>query len=800
MWKKFTALVAILSILATNVAFADNGGTPIDPPAGAPSNDAYLTNFSVAPITINPSIGENMDVSFDVLKDVSLNAYVVDGSLNFVETFTLGEAVTAGTSKSYKWHGTVNNASGGTAIADGKYTVVVYGTENGNVLAPASQEVTIESAVTPVNSLIPQVNFLKAVPQSFSAADADVTNISFDVSKDAYLAVVIKNTNNVTVRRFDDYKEEWYLSFESPQSLSWDGTNELGNEVADGKYKIEVTATNDDGTDVETYEVEIDTTVVVTTGILQNVKLSPRATWDPTDEFLEIHLDLETKVKSLRIDAKKGNKVIEILDDDYADDGDYEEEWDGTDDDGDYIREGTWEIIIRADGEKITKTIDVKYAKPNVLEAYVSKDSFDSDKEEFTNLIFKVSEAALITVDVYKGAKKEFTLIKDEEVRKNKWYSYTWDGYDEDGGEVNTGKDWRFQIVAENLTEDDVFGFKSVDVDIERDKVSDKKANVTNDSIFPAIFDDKVMSYANLYYCVDEEAELTVSIYEGETASGKTEAELLDKYEVDAGCNYLEWNGRDGDNKQLDDGVYTYKIQSKVGSHKDTETGLFVIGNTDTTLYFEEPPFIDEEPELPTVPEFEYTDCSDYYWDTKGVDYESCEAIAWATKWGIFSGYADGRFRPFQTINRAEVLKVILEAFGDGVSILPANGTSLGFADVEPLAWYMPYMRTAQIHGMLHGFGGTNDVRPYKDVNRVEFLKLAIEASDAFTGFDIPSYGYSYYADVNASNPDQNWFLDYAGVAYSYDLFDGAYLNGGAGVTRAEVATVLYKMSMNGLL
>jgi len=140
--------------------------------------------------------------------------------------------------------------------------------------------------------------------------------------------------------------------------------------------------------------------------------------------------------------------------------------------------------------------------------------------------------------------------------------------------------------------------------------------------------------------------------------------------------------------------------------------------------------------------------------------------------------------------------------------MLPSNGTNLGFRDVDPNAWYMTYARTAKFYGMLHGYLNQTEARLANNINRVEFLKFVLEASDAFTVWETPGYERSYYADVNANDPTHDWFFDYAGVARTYGLYNETYdtttgerfLNPGSLVQRGEVALVLYRMSKAGLL
>ncbi|MFA5948484.1 MAG: S-layer homology domain-containing protein, partial [Candidatus Gracilibacteria bacterium] len=473
-----------------------------------------------------------------------------------------------------------------------------------------------------------------------------------------------------------------------------------------------------------------------------------------------------------------------ILSDDYVDADDYTETWDGTDEDGDYVESGSYDVVIRADNVAITKVVNVEYSKPTINEVFVTKTSFDTSKEEVVSLAFKVEAEAEMTVDLYNGSKKEFTLVKDEEVRKNRWYYVEWDGLDNEGDEAIAGNAWKFKISAKNSTDDEIFDSKFVEIDVADDDVSTGKANVTNDAVAPVVFDSDTEESLDLSYCIDDTAEVYIAVYEGLSTSGNAEVELLDYEEQDSGCHTVTWDGTDEDGKILSDGTYSYKIISKIGSKKDTETGRFVFGTKGGARVVPNP-----EPN----PNPETSDCGDLYRDLGTMkDSEMCNAIVWASENGVFQGYNDGTFKPYAPINRAETLKVVLES--NGATILPSAGSNLGFTDVDANAWYMPYIRTAKFYGIFSGHSdgraAANDV-----VTRVEFLKIALESYKALNGLNLEGY-FSDYADVDYTQ----WYAKYLGAAYEYNLFNTnefggrTYLDPTRALNRGEAALLLYKL------
>ena len=817
MFKKVLAVAATLALFSTT-AFA--GPVPDGQPGGNNGAVDVIQNFAVSSATLNPAKGESVVVSFDMSQDASIYLYAYkEGSAStkpLIGTAVTPAPMTKQTGFKTTWYGKSPNDATGVALADGNYFIKAYAYVNGSVVDSAEKTVALSSEDP--NAL--KITNLKTTPDKFSAEDGDFTEISFDVNKGAYLTVEVKKGDTL-VKSFSDYAYDYDKNTKT-HSLSWNGTGLDGKPVATGTYTISVKAKLEAEEVTSTKSVEVVTTTAKSKGAIEGLKLSPSGSWDPNDEELTIEFELLKEVKFLTIEAKKGGKVIEILDDTGADDQDYEETWDGTDDDGDFVSEGDWNIIVRADGDEISELITVDYEKPEVVSAFVIKSSFDPSKGESAVLMFKVSSTSDVTVEMFKGTKKELTLVDEEEVKKNRWYAVAWDGIDDDGDEVEESSEWRFKITVTNVTDDDIKTAISVDIDVENDDVSEKKSNITNDSVTPAVIDYDSDSFENVTfsYDIDEDAKVFIAVYEGESASGNEEVTLLDYKGQDAGSHTAKWDGKDEKGKELKNGMYSYKITTKTASgHKETEVGKFVVGNAGSVGVSEEAP-ADEEDDEDVVDEEEVppveeevppvaSDCGGYS-DTKLVstnNYEMCQAIAWAKEQGIFTGYADGTFGPYNYINRAEVLKVVLEAFGDAVTILPNGGSNEGFSDADSSAWYMPYVRTAKFYGMLNGYqDGTAKLD--KNINRVEFLKFVLEAAEELVGYSIPKASYSNFSDVDFSDPDTAWYKDYAGVAGTLYLFDMPYeyqtgkqmLLPATLVQRGEVALVLFRLHHAGIL
>lgn len=125
------------------------------------------------------------------------------------------------------------------------------------------------------------------------------------------------------------------------------------------------------------------------------------------------------------------------------------------------------------------------------------------------------------------------------------------------------------------------------------------------------------------------------------------------------------------------------------------------------------------EEKLIEEPTKEITECT--LSDIAGHKYE--EAIQYICDNKIVNGYDDGTYKPDRTINRAELLKIIIEAvFVDEFEIY-ANTDC--FNDVPSNEWYTKYVCFAKEEGIVIGYFG-DIFKPAQEISFVEALKIAM--------------------------------------------------------------------------
>lgn len=103
---------------------------------------------------------------------------------------------------------------------------------------------------------------------------------------------------------------------------------------------------------------------------------------------------------------------------------------------------------------------------------------------------------------------------------------------------------------------------------------------------------------------------------------------------------------------------------------------------------------------------------------------------------GWINGYPDGNFRPEVGINRAEIAKMVVNAF----EIDPDTAGAPHFDDVTSGDWFYSYVETAYNYGLMRGYGdGT--FGPADPVTRAQTIKIVYDSQLVVTGPTGPAEG-----------------------------------------------------------
>lgn len=162
------------------------------------------------------------------------------------------------------------------------------------------------------------------------------------------------------------------------------------------------------------------------------------------------------------------------------------------------------------------------------------------------------------------------------------------------------------------------------------------------------------------------------------------------------------------------------------------------------------------------------------------------EAIADLVDRGIFEGYSDDTFRGDNEINRAELIKILIE----GIGITPSSSEYRNcFKDVKT-DWYAPYVCYAKKQNWIQGYSD-GSFKPGNTVNKVEALKMLFKVygEDLTEGTKVNSLPYN---DLDRAA----WYSIYVWKAVQLGILEESAtskFNPDALRTRGDMAYELYQ-------
>lgn len=169
-------------------------------------------------------------------------------------------------------------------------------------------------------------------------------------------------------------------------------------------------------------------------------------------------------------------------------------------------------------------------------------------------------------------------------------------------------------------------------------------------------------------------------------------------------------------------------------------------------------------------------------------NHKNQKAIEYMKEKGIINGYSDGTFKPENYVNRAELLKLIIEAKLDDFDKEKYDDNC--FSDVIKAEWYAPYVCYAKEQKWVNGYSD-DTFKPNQTVSKAEAVKIILVA-----------YGFDISEEIESSSFDDvgltDWYAPYLERANNsgfLEIKSGKY-NPNQGMTRANVSQVIYNVLM----
>lgn len=139
------------------------------------------------------------------------------------------------------------------------------------------------------------------------------------------------------------------------------------------------------------------------------------------------------------------------------------------------------------------------------------------------------------------------------------------------------------------------------------------------------------------------------------------------------------------------------------------------------------------------------------------------DEVQYLYKLGIIDGYTDGTYKPYETVNRAQLAKFIMNAFR-----IPFDVGGERFPDVPEDNVFFPYIQSLKNAGIINGYssgtyydpGVQSDEAVEKPVDRGQTAKFIFNAANYFDLQSIAPGGFNCFDDME-NNGDVNDFAEY---------------------------------------
>lgn len=163
--------------------------------------------------------------------------------------------------------------------------------------------------------------------------------------------------------------------------------------------------------------------------------------------------------------------------------------------------------------------------------------------------------------------------------------------------------------------------------------------------------------------------------------------------------------------------------------------------------------------------------------------HKNLNAIEYLQSNGIINGYSDGTFKPELEINRAELLKILVE--GVGITPDPLQYKDC-FTDVKS-EWYAPYACYAKSVNWVNGYQD-GSFKPGQTVLKAEAIKMLLNTQEV----PVPeSVTETPFSDINTTD----WFAPFVYQAKQLGFLEetGTVFNPITNMTRGSVSENMYR-------
>lgn len=535
------------------------------------------------------------------------------------------------------------------------------------------------------------------------------------------------------------------------QSIAWDGSGATAAKVPVGVYYIEVQATSTSGgSSVQNHGVFVVPSSA-TAPAITNVNVSP-AVMTPSQPATFTFTSAAPALAEINVFNIGGAGVdFPIRSADFAAvAGSNTWVWDGKKDDGSVVPTGEYTVTIalhNTTSSRLTAMKAVMTSSTGTNPTGTLITSFNFAPTTLTAGSSATISATLASNSLvsFKVTNSSGTVVRN--VDSMLWSSgintYIWNGKDNNGADLPAGT-YTYELTVQNLNTGLVEKRTgTVTITGTTGGGTGPVANGTiilNDSVSPTSYNPlKTVLHVN-YYILGT-ANVTVFIMKDQSI-----AKTLKNFVSESGTNTAIWDGRDTNGKYVAGGTYRYRVIANAGSVTDVKEDTFTVTggvSADPTVYCAgfkdvktDSKYCNAIVEMKKLGIFEgYSDGTfrpdaainraetvkvvmhalkynvpktGWYFNSAG--FKDVYSGAWYTPYlaaarlyDIIDGYKDKTFKPGQTVNRAEMLKIFLE--GANITKQSVPCADKPYTDVSKSVWYKKYACYAKYYSLVDATG-----------------------------------------------------------------------------------------------
>ncbi len=472
----------------------------------------------------------------------------------------------------------------GKRVSDGHYLLYVNATDKAGNYRETSKEVIVDTIKPKISNISLSTNLITPNDDGIN----DSTQISFALSKAAAVSLEFKDLSDQLVRKIDIIASQ-----DAVNNVVWDGKSDEG-EVTNGTYKLVFTAVDLAGNEtVYDYDGNIQ---VDKSAYLLDVMASPEvmSLVIPNPNPITLYYSVPDTCTVEAYVTYMGGNIYSLVSSEGIGRGTYKAEWNGKDNSGNNVKEGSYNYIFSAVTPKTNFTkkgiVRIDNSKPYASKIAISpsEESIQELDQMTDDIVFSyyLTEKSFVTIDILDSYGAVVSNIVSSQPQEAK------------GNSVTFSKD---KLMSGGVFEPGVYPIRLKMVDEAGNEETISKAqftiisglSISNAVASPLIFTpngDNHDDYVTFKYKVsggigDVTAKVKIKSLAGATV--KTFTSQL----ASSGFDQEIWDGKDEQNNMSPDGQYQYEISASdsIGNQASVITGSLTLIRNPTIIVYADP-------------------------------------------------------------------------------------------------------------------------------------------------------------------------------------------------------------------